>query len=147
MVNALHYDGSFSWPGGRRMAVMLTFDFQGGEDIRPKDGKIDHEKYTQAEYGPNTAIYRILRILEEEGVRATFLTCGAIAERYPEFNGEMASTSRLADKALRQAEMVAERSRLDEELLSSFNAQADSSLFHLTTSTSPRRSPLGLRVP
>jgi peptidoglycan/xylan/chitin deacetylase (PgdA/CDA1 family) len=84
MVNAFHYDGSFSWPGGRRMAVMLTFDFQGGEDIRPKDGKIDHEKYTQAEYGPNTAIYRILRILEEEGVRATFLTCGAIAERYPE---------------------------------------------------------------
>ena len=62
MVNAFHYDGSFSWPVGRRMAVMLTFDFQGGEDIRPKDGKIDHEKYTQAEYGPNTAIYRVSRL-------------------------------------------------------------------------------------
>ncbi len=84
MVNAFHYDGSFSWPQGQRMAVMLTFDFQGGEDIRPKDGKIDHEKYTQAEYGPNTGIYRILRILKEENIRATFLTCGAIAERYPE---------------------------------------------------------------
>ena len=29
-------------------------------------------------------MWRILRILEEEGVKATFLTCGGIAERYPE---------------------------------------------------------------
>jgi 2-C-methyl-D-erythritol 4-phosphate cytidylyltransferase/2-C-methyl-D-erythritol 2,4-cyclodiphosphate synthase len=68
-----------------RIAVTLTFDFQGGEDMRPlPSGKIDHEKYTQAEYGPNTAIWRILRILDEEAVKATFLTCGAIAERYPD---------------------------------------------------------------
>ncbi len=85
MVNAFHYEDRIRWPEDRRMAVMLTFDFQGGEDIRPgADGKIDHEKYTQAEYGPNAGIYRILRILREEQVRATFLTCGAIAERYPE---------------------------------------------------------------
>ena len=64
---------------------MTPTDFQGGEDVRPlPGGKIDHEKYTQAEYGPNTAIWRILRILDEEAVKATFLTCGAIAERYPE---------------------------------------------------------------
>lgn len=75
----------FSWPGGRRLAVALTFDFQGGEDVRPlRDGKINHEEYTQAEYGPNTGVWRILRILEEEEVRATFLTCGGIAERYPD---------------------------------------------------------------
>ena len=30
------------------------------------------------------AIYRLLRILKEENVKATFLTCGAIAERFPE---------------------------------------------------------------
>jgi peptidoglycan/xylan/chitin deacetylase (PgdA/CDA1 family) len=67
------------------MAVALTFDFQGGEDVRPgKDGKINHEEYTQAEYGPKTGIWRILRILDESGVKATFLTCGGIAERYPE---------------------------------------------------------------
>ena len=65
--------------------MTLTFDFQGGEDIRPlASGKMDNEKYTQAEYGPNTAIWRILRILDEEAVKATFLTCGAIAERYPD---------------------------------------------------------------
>ncbi|MPY69121.1 MAG: polysaccharide deacetylase family protein [Alphaproteobacteria bacterium] len=85
MLNKFHYDGTFRWPEDRRLAVTLTFDFQGGEDVRPgRDGRIDHEKYTQAEYGPNTAIWRILRILEEEDVAATFMTCGAIAERYPE---------------------------------------------------------------
>src|SRR3954453_23188208 len=86
MVKEFHYDGSiFTWPNKARVAVTLTFDFQGGEDVRPlPDGKINHEEYTQHEYGPHTAIWRLLRILEEEGVKATFLTCGGIAERYPE---------------------------------------------------------------
>ena len=67
------------------MAVALTFDFQGGEDIRPdRNGKIDHEAWTQAEYGPKTGIWRILRILEETRVKASFMTCGGIAERYPD---------------------------------------------------------------
>jgi peptidoglycan/xylan/chitin deacetylase (PgdA/CDA1 family) len=85
MLKEYHYNSRYSWPDGCRIAVTLTFDFQGGEDVRPAaDGKVDHEKYTQAEYGPHTAIWRILRILKEEAVLATFLTCGAIAERYPE---------------------------------------------------------------
>ena len=45
---------------------------------------MNHEEYTQAEYGPKTGIYRILRILAAHEVKATFLTCGGIAERYPE---------------------------------------------------------------
>lgn len=80
-----HIQGTFSWPRGNRIAVMLSFDFQGGEGIQPlKDGRIDHEAYTQAEYGPQTGIWRILRLLEEQNVTATFLTCGGIAERYPD---------------------------------------------------------------
>ena len=85
MVTETHFNGEFYWPGDQRVAVTLTFDFQGGEDIRPlPDGKINHETYTQCEYGPNTGIWRILRILEEEEVTATFMICGAIAERYPD---------------------------------------------------------------
>lgn len=80
-----HAKKEISWPDGWRLAVALTFDFQGGEDVRPlKDGKINHEEFTQAEYGPNTGIWRILRILGENKVKATFMTCGGIAERYPE---------------------------------------------------------------
>jgi peptidoglycan/xylan/chitin deacetylase (PgdA/CDA1 family) len=85
MLKDYHHNGRFSWPDNARVAVTLTFDFQGGEDVRPlADGTRDHEEYTQCEYGPHTAIWRILRILEDEGVSATFLTCGAIAERFPD---------------------------------------------------------------
>ena len=85
MLKETHIKESIVWPEGCRIAVALTFDFQGGEDVKPfTDGKIDNEKFTQAEYGPKTGIWRILRILEEYGIRATFLTCGGIAERYPE---------------------------------------------------------------
>ena len=84
-IRDLHAEGKIFWPGDARVAVLLSFDFQGGEDVKPdKNGKMNHEEYTQAEYGPRTGIYRILRILAANEVRATFLTCGGIAERYPE---------------------------------------------------------------
>jgi hypothetical protein len=85
MLKEFHYNDRIHWPDGKRVAVTLTFDFQGGEDVRPlPSGMIDNEEWTQCEYGPHTAIWRILRILDEEGVKATFLTCGGIAERYPD---------------------------------------------------------------
>ncbi|HEX2385990.1 MAG TPA: polysaccharide deacetylase family protein [Candidatus Binatia bacterium] len=85
MLTEHHAQGKIFWPNGARLAVALTFDFQGGEDVKPdKNGKINHEEYTQGEYGPNTGIWRILRILDETKVKATFMTCGGIAERYPE---------------------------------------------------------------
>ncbi|MFQ5851631.1 MAG: polysaccharide deacetylase family protein, partial [Candidatus Binatia bacterium] len=85
MLKECHVKGRISWPDGYRIAVVLTFDFQGGEDVRPlRDGKLNYEEFAQAEYGPRTGIWRILRILDENEVRATFLTCGGIAERYPE---------------------------------------------------------------
>ena len=84
-LEELHSNGKVHWPGDAKIAVLLSFDFQGGEDVRPdKNGKINHEEYTQAEYGPKTGIWRILRILAAHEVKATFLTCGGIAERYPE---------------------------------------------------------------
>ena len=85
MLKEFHSNHTFRWPEAKRMTVVLTFDFQGGEDVRPlADGTFDHEEYTQCEYGPHTGVYRILRILKEEGVKATFITCGAIAERFPQ---------------------------------------------------------------
>lgn len=85
MLNERHAKERTSWPDGCRLAVALTFDFQGGEDVKPdRTGKMNHEEWTQAEYGPNTGIWRILRILGENKVKATFMTCGGIAERYPE---------------------------------------------------------------
>ena len=85
MLEERHVKDQIEWPEGKRVAVFLSFDFQGGEDVKPdKNGRMNHEEWTQGEYGPRTGIWRILRILDECEVKATFLTCGGIAERYPE---------------------------------------------------------------
>ena len=48
-IQELHSNGKIFWPGDARIAVLLSFDFQGGEDVRPdKNGRINHEEYTQA---------------------------------------------------------------------------------------------------
>ena len=39
-LQELHSNGKIQWPGDARIAVLLSFDFQGGEDVRPdKNGK------------------------------------------------------------------------------------------------------------
>ena len=71
MITERHAKEEIVWPDGCRLAVMLTFDFQGGEDVKPdKDGKRNHEDWTQAEYGPRTGIWRVLRILDSHKVKA-----------------------------------------------------------------------------
>ena len=47
------------------------------------NGKMNLEDLAQAEYGPSTGIWRILRILKEHSVKATFLTCGVLREAVP----------------------------------------------------------------
>ncbi len=85
MIKELHAEGKVFWPDDCRLAVTLVFDLQGGEEVKPlAGGKINHEEWTQGEYGPRTGIWRILRVLDENKIKATFLVCGAIAERYPE---------------------------------------------------------------
>ena len=85
MISAYHTRGKIFWPHGSRIAVFLSFDFQGGEAVKPlPNGRMNHENFTQGEYGPSTGIWRILRVLREKEIKATFLTCGGIAERYPE---------------------------------------------------------------
>src|SRR5918996_6667257 len=84
MLKEAHAKGKIFWPEGHRMTVAITFDFQGGEPVRPgPNGKMNNEDYAEGEYGPKTGIWRILRMLDEVNVRTTFLTCGGIAERYP----------------------------------------------------------------
>jgi peptidoglycan-N-acetylglucosamine deacetylase len=80
-----HFKGKISWPKGAQIAVVLSFDFQGGEGVHMvPEGNIYFEDYAQAEYGPKTGIWRLLRVLEEQGVAANFLICGGIVDRYPE---------------------------------------------------------------
>ena len=67
MLKEYHYDHLINWPHGERAAVLLTFDFQGGEDVKPdKNGILNYEMWSQGEYGPHHAIYRLLRILRKK---------------------------------------------------------------------------------
>src|SRR3954454_21097324 len=84
MVEEIFLGDRLAWPAPYRCAVSLVFNYQGAEGLQPgPDGRLDHEVYSQREYGPRAGIWRILRVLEQRGVRATFVVCGALAERYP----------------------------------------------------------------
>lgn len=77
------------WPGGARCAVMLSFDVDG--DTIWKNGARGIEggsSFLRANsvgnYGPNCAVRRILDILEEEKVPATFFVPAKVMEDHPE---------------------------------------------------------------
>src|SRR5262249_61231755 len=85
MLKEYHYDHLIRWPNNERAVVFLTFDFQGGEDVKPdKNGFLNYEMWSQGEYGPHHAIYRLLAILKEENIKATLLTCDTIAKGFPQ---------------------------------------------------------------
>ncbi|HWP79902.1 MAG TPA: polysaccharide deacetylase [Candidatus Acidoferrum sp.] len=76
------------WPNGKRIAVMLSFDFD-AEFLRAsraarKGKKIGFTDYSRGQYGPHTGIYRCLDLLDTYKVPATFFVPGIVAETYPE---------------------------------------------------------------
>jgi len=51
MITDNHAKGKIFWPENRRMTVAITFDFQGGEPVRPlTNGKMNNETMPK----PNT---------------------------------------------------------------------------------------------
>lgn len=74
-----------AWPHGRRIAVMLTFDFD-AELLRASvtGGTIGFSDLSRGRYGPDEGLKRILAMLKRQGLRATFFVPGAVCERYPE---------------------------------------------------------------
>ena len=78
-------EGKIEWPDGKRLAVLVAFDYQSemGKWEFP-DGTPNYSQITEASYGGRVGIWRILDILDRQGVHATFNTCGMTAEAYPE---------------------------------------------------------------
>lgn len=77
--------GEIQWPDGKRIAVLVCFDYQSevGTWVFP-DGTPNYAQITEASYGGRVGIWRLLDILDRQGVPATFNICGMTAERYPE---------------------------------------------------------------
>jgi peptidoglycan-N-acetylglucosamine deacetylase len=85
MLQEIFLGEKLQWPKPYRCAVNLVFNYQGAEGLEPDSkGRIDAEEYARREYGPRVGIWRVLRVLEKYDLKATFVICGALAERYPD---------------------------------------------------------------
>jgi peptidoglycan-N-acetylglucosamine deacetylase len=75
-----------AWPGGAEVAVALTFDVDGesawlGED--PQNGQ-RLTLLSQSRFGPERGLGRILDLLAEFDIRATFYVPGHTADHHPD---------------------------------------------------------------
>jgi peptidoglycan/xylan/chitin deacetylase (PgdA/CDA1 family) len=60
------------WPGAARVAVLLSFDVDNETVQGLRDGTVSVGPLSQGEYGHRVALPRVLRLLQEENVPATF---------------------------------------------------------------------------
>ncbi len=83
-----------TWPGGAGLAVWICVSLE-WFPITPLDTPFrapghmqtaypDYRHYTARDYGARVGVYRLLDALAAAGVKASFATNGAIAERYPQ---------------------------------------------------------------
>src|SRR5262245_31368252 len=60
-----------TWPNGARVAVALSFDMD-AETGFLRSGQLSPQPLSRGEYGPRVGVPRILKLLEQYGVPATF---------------------------------------------------------------------------
>ncbi len=73
------------WPGGARVAVMLTFDFDAETNWITPDPLSGHRagRLSQGTYGARVGVPRLLELLGEEALPATFFIPGWVARNRP----------------------------------------------------------------
>lgn len=71
-----------SWPGGAQVAVAISFDAD-HETIALRDNETGPGKLAQGEYGSRAGVPRVLRLLEEFRVPATFFVPAVSALLHP----------------------------------------------------------------
>ena len=61
-----------SWPGGARVAVLLSFDVDNETVHGLRDGEVSIGPLSEGQYGARRALPRVLSVLEDEDVPASF---------------------------------------------------------------------------
>jgi len=90
----MHQRKAVEWPGGKSVAVWLCVSLE-WFPITPEDKPFrapghmvtpypDYRHYTVRDYGNRIGVWRMLDAFNSAGVKASFATNSAIAERYPE---------------------------------------------------------------
>ena len=84
-------DERASWPGGRRIAVAVTIMFETWADgkwptaiDRHSLHNPDPQAANWARYGGNEGVWRLIRLLDQQGVPATFCTSAKSAQDFPD---------------------------------------------------------------
>jgi peptidoglycan-N-acetylglucosamine deacetylase len=72
-----------SWPGGARVAVALSFDFD-AETNALRDGQDSPGEHSRGEYAARAAVPRILALLETHAIPASFFVPAVTALLHPE---------------------------------------------------------------
>ncbi len=73
--------GPVTWPGGHRMAVNFTADFDAMLLRRLNDEPA--EQLAKGEFGGRVGIWRLIELFDAHDVKATIFTPGRICELYP----------------------------------------------------------------
>ncbi|MEM9837772.1 MAG: polysaccharide deacetylase family protein [Pseudomonadota bacterium] len=90
----------FTWPGGKRLAFSLVVNVEEGAENRVDEGDkrpepVDelgvtmkapirmHGNETNYQYGINRGAPRVLKLLDEAGIRATWTVCGQALQKAP----------------------------------------------------------------
>jgi peptidoglycan/xylan/chitin deacetylase (PgdA/CDA1 family) len=83
-----------SWPEGKRIAVLVSLLLESWSEGRSptyfprttplKPGAIDHAGIEWSNYGGREGIWRLMRVLDRAGVKATIFTNSLAAERFPD---------------------------------------------------------------
>lgn len=72
-----------SWPGGARVAVTLSFDFD-NETVSLRDNNTTASNLSRGQYGSRAGLPRVLDLLERRGIRASFFIPAVSALLYPD---------------------------------------------------------------
>jgi peptidoglycan/xylan/chitin deacetylase (PgdA/CDA1 family) len=82
------------WPGDTQCVVMLGFDVDGPSAMIRRNADVEHmpSARSMGEFGPNVAVPRILDMLREYDVPASFYVPGWVAERWPATVEQIAAT-------------------------------------------------------
>ncbi|MEE4280233.1 MAG: polysaccharide deacetylase [Halieaceae bacterium] len=60
------------WPGGARVAVLLSFDVDNETVMGLRDGEVDMGRLSQGQYGHRVALPRVVELMDREEIPATF---------------------------------------------------------------------------
>jgi allantoinase len=95
-----HLRRPIAWPDGKRIALWITVPVEffpldaPSQPVRPLGGLDrgypDFWSYSNRDYGMRIGIYRLIRVLDGLGLRATAAVNAAVAARYPRVINEVA---------------------------------------------------------